>query len=135
MIKYFNNHPDEFCHRVTPVLVGSMQLFVALFTELINILLICGQTTIMDSVMNFIALGVIAEVDNFYAGSLKNFPLKECVEDPPAIKRSNRVNVDEGRTVYLKIIRFFYKCLRTFYASFYYYFMPFLVVLLSYLAV
>jgi hypothetical protein len=29
--------------------------------------------------MNFIALGVISEIGNMYAGSLKNFKLKEAV--------------------------------------------------------
>lgn len=135
MIKYYNNHPKKFCHNVTPVFVGMMQMISALFTELMNVLLICGENNIKESVMNFIALGVIAEIDNFYASSLKNFPLKECTKDPPTILKSNKDNIEEGRSAYQHIIRFFYKTLRTFYASFYYYFMPFLAVLLSYLAV
>ena len=46
--------------------------------------------------MNFIALGVIAEVDDFYAGSLNNFALKGCIEDPPVItKKTNYYNTHE----------------------------------------
>lgn len=70
MLKYYNNHHEEFSEHITPVLITLMQFFGAVFTEVININVICAQSTIMDSVMNFIALGVIAEIDDFYAGSL-----------------------------------------------------------------
>ncbi len=52
----------------------------AIGTELINILLICTQDTVKDVIMNFIALGVIAEIDDLYAGSLYNNPVKDCLE-------------------------------------------------------
>ncbi len=35
----------------------------------------------MDCVMNFIALGVIAEIDNLYASSLKSFKCKAVLEE------------------------------------------------------
>jgi hypothetical protein len=37
-----------------------MQLIGVILTEIINILLICGQNTVMDTIINFIALGAIA---------------------------------------------------------------------------
>jgi hypothetical protein len=37
-----------------------MQLIGAVVTEIINIFLICGQKTVMDALINFIALGAIA---------------------------------------------------------------------------
>jgi hypothetical protein len=53
-----------------------MQLCGALFTEIINICVICNQEKIMDVIMNFIALGAIAEIDNYYLDALVHCPLK-----------------------------------------------------------
>ena len=47
-----------------------MQLISSVFTELINIVLMCSQDNIPDTVMNFFALSVIHEIDNLYANSL-----------------------------------------------------------------
>jgi hypothetical protein len=42
-------------------------------TETINILLICKfKTTTTEIIQNLLAFGVIAEIDDFYAKSLKN---------------------------------------------------------------
>ena len=63
------------------MLISLMQLSSALGTEIINIALICAQDTVKDVIMNFIALGVIAEIDNFYAGTLTNNPIKNQIGD------------------------------------------------------
>jgi hypothetical protein len=70
MIKYFTSHRSRFDSGIQPFLIPFMKLCGSLFTECVNIFLICQQTTIMDCVMNFIALGVIAEIDNLYAARL-----------------------------------------------------------------
>jgi hypothetical protein len=57
-----------------------MQLFIVLFTEIINICNICTLNTIMDIIMNFIALGVIAEIDNYYSSSLGNSKIKALID-------------------------------------------------------
>jgi MFS-type transporter involved in bile tolerance (Atg22 family) len=53
-------------------LVGFMQLFGAIFTEALNIQLICSTKDMSDIVMNFVQFGIIAHIDNLYAQSLKN---------------------------------------------------------------
>jgi hypothetical protein len=35
----------------------------------------------MDIIMNFIALGVIAEIDNYYSNSLGNHKIKLLIEE------------------------------------------------------
>ncbi len=67
MIKYFAYHRSFFDKTNHAFMIACMKLFGSLLTEIVNILLICNQKTIMDCVMNFIALGVIAEVDDLYA--------------------------------------------------------------------
>jgi len=56
---------------LSPVFVAIMQGTGALFTELICLLLIAGQHTAVDAIMNFVALGVIADIDNIYADCSK----------------------------------------------------------------
>jgi hypothetical protein len=86
----------------------------------------------MDVIMNFIALGVIAEIDDFYAGSLTDFPLKDALKEPPMIKRSSKQITFSERSAFMKFVRFFYRTLRVLYASYYYYFMAFTVVPITY---
>ena len=52
------------------MMVALMQLVGAVFTETINILSICSLENTKEVIMNFIALGVIAEIDNYYLSAL-----------------------------------------------------------------
>ena len=52
------------------IIVSLMQFSIAFGTELVNILLICTSNNVKDVIMNFIALGVIAEIDDIYAKRL-----------------------------------------------------------------
>lgn len=133
MLKYTNNHPKEFDNEVSPVMIALMQLIIALFTEVVNMCLICAQETTMDVIMNFIALGVIAEVDDIYAGSLTNFDLKKAIEEPPTIKNSTKVCPLAQRSPLQMVVRFIYRTFRIFYATYYYYFMAFTIVPLTYM--
>jgi len=44
-----------------------MQMIAALFTEIINIAVISCSNSVMDVVMDYIALGIIAEIDDLFA--------------------------------------------------------------------
>jgi hypothetical protein len=42
----------------------------------------------MDAIINFIALGAISEIDNYYAASLTHLPIKKAIEEnPPRFKK------------------------------------------------
>lgn len=49
-----------------------MQLIGAILTEVINMILMCSFTQSIDVIMNLLAFGIIAEIDDLYAKSLKN---------------------------------------------------------------
>lgn len=66
-------------------MIATMQLSAAAFTELVNIVMICMQDNIMDCILNFIALGAIAQMDQIYFASLTKVPLKEAIEEPLTI--------------------------------------------------
>jgi hypothetical protein len=71
--------------------------------------------------MNFIALGVIAEIDNIYAGSLVSDPIKKSIDgrEPLLVRRD--MNAGSG---------FFIGALKVCYQSYYYYYMPLTVVII-----
>lgn len=70
MLEYLINHKEEFSSILIPFSTIQMQLTASFITELINLSLICSQNTVMDAVINFIALGAITEIDDYYAKSI-----------------------------------------------------------------
>ncbi len=83
--------------------------------------------------MNFIALGVISQIDNYYLEALKPSALTERLKEPFEIKILSREIKFWDRDLKTKIVRCIYKFLRVFEVSFYYYFTPFIVLILTYL--
>ena len=82
-----------------------MKLYGSLFTEIINICLICGQPTIMDCIMNFIALGAIAQIDDYYAQALTYCPLKAAIEIPLEFQNSSKdINYGSRKSKSLRVI-------------------------------
>ena len=112
----------------------------------------------VDIVYNFIALAIIAEFDDFVYSSLKNESLK-CLVDEKVTKhvlvvqhttsklcasdeRTMKVKDGEGELRFMKIeyenrsrtnkcLYCVYKFMRAFYVSFYFYFYPFIAILLT----
>ena len=117
-----------------------------------------SSTNPVDIVYNFIALAVIAEFDDFVYQSLKNESMKCLVDekvtkyilkvqhttsslcdkeemsrevfDSAGIARPLKISY-EDRSRTNKILRCIYKGVRTFYVSFYFYFYPFIAILLT----
>lgn len=119
-------------YRVPMVIISVMQFIGALGTELVNIFLICQQNSVRDVIMNFIALGVIAEIDDIYARTFYSSKIKNDIEGgikliindkEPA--RSEYTNPWRPTTIVHGITRTFYEC-------YYYYFMPFSVIAITY---
>jgi len=84
----------------------------------------------MDCVMNFIALGVISEIDNLYADSLKEFRLKAVVEGenlPIIIKGGLKDESSCG----VSFLRGFHRVCKLIYVSVYYYFIAFTSIALT----
>ena len=73
LLKYQAMHSPLFYSNWQSFFIAMMKLLGAWLTESINIMLILKESTIKDIVMNLIALGVIAEIDNFYASRLFDF--------------------------------------------------------------
>jgi len=135
-----------------------MQMTSSLGVELSNIGVIVAANDTISIVFNFIAVAIIAEFDNYVFDSMKNENFKRLIEErfsKPALvichttsKKCKLSEVSsqkdektqrfrpmkitfESRNFVNKILFFTYKLLRTFYVSFFYYFLPFLCVIVS----
>lgn len=135
MIKYSNSHSKEFTSELAPFLVGSMQLSAAGFTELVNIVMICQQNTIMDCVLNFIALETIAQIDSIYSSSLPDGPLKKERKNPLPVESSSKTAPFCQRSTIGKLSFIAYKLVRLAYVSAYYYFAPYSTPLITYMII
>lgn len=71
----------QFSHRLPPLLICLMQMIACNATEIMNILVICASTTVMDVVMDYIALEIIAQIDNLYAETVQSRITKEIPEE------------------------------------------------------
>lgn len=128
-----NPESTYFLQTFAPFIVALMQYSGAVFTEIINIIAICSLENTKEVIMNFIALGVISEIDNYYLTALPPSELKSRLRQPfPILYRSSEINFWK-RNLSTKIIRCYYKLLRAVEVSFQYYFTPFVVVILTYL--
>eukprot|EP00352_Strombidinopsis_acuminata_P009313 CAMPEP_0176377410 /NCGR_PEP_ID=MMETSP0126-20121128/28871_1 /TAXON_ID=141414 ORGANISM="Strombidinopsis acuminatum, Strain SPMC142" /NCGR_SAMPLE_ID=MMETSP0126 /ASSEMBLY_ACC=CAM_ASM_000229 /LENGTH=149 /DNA_ID=CAMNT_0017739241 /DNA_START=1587 /DNA_END=2036 /DNA_ORIENTATION=+ len=128
MMKYVTNHRDDFKFPIMAYFIGIMQFIGGLFTEILCILYIATQSSTIATIIKFLALGVIANVDNFYASALPDsYPLKQK-SDPLPIKVVNGDPCTRNRSCCTKIMRYIYKFIRAFYCSILFYYMPYLAI-------
>ena len=114
------------------VFIALMMFFGTFFCEAANLLLLCTIDNPQDITINMIAFMVVAEIQNFYSNSLQNFPLREKTPEVELEVKSWKES--DNRFGLLGVITFLvYKILKAFYECFYYYFMPFAVVFLTFL--
>ena len=135
-MKFIANHNTNstyFTQYFSPVMVSLMQFFGALLTEIINILSICSLSDTKEVVMNFIALGVISQIDNFYLVALPSSPLKERLKEPIIVSAHSKNIEISHRNRESTCVYWTFKTFHFFEASIYYYFTPFIVLILTYL--
>jgi hypothetical protein len=145
-LKYVVDHDQQFMCENQAALSCIMQFFIGLCTELFSICLVCHQAYSEDVIILFIALAIIADIDNLYAESSgehklndeklkEHFPKivhthKKFQEDHSEMK--DGVEHSSKRSTWSRRMRVVYKSLRLLFGVVYYYYMPFLVVPLSY---
>ena len=82
--------------------------------------------------MNFLALGCISQIDNFYAKVIQGCPHSAAVKNPPILEQNKKINFKDRKRVE-KWLYVFYRYQYTLYVSLYFYFAPFLTTVLTYL--
>ena len=64
MMKYSINHHWKFSRFKVAFTVGCLQFILALFTQIVSIMIILSTETYIDIVKDFVALMVVNEIDN-----------------------------------------------------------------------
>lgn len=137
--------------------MGLLQCVSVILVEFVNIEIILTSIAPTDIVYNFIALAVIAEFDDFVYESLRSESMKTLIEAEVTEKifvfrhtTSKKCKDEElstvldehgeyrplkvtfrSRTCCNKCLYITYKALRIFYTSFYFYFIPFITIILT----
>lgn len=117
------------------ILICLMQLCSALLTEMLNIIVLSGQRTISRAIANFVAVKIIADIDNIYLSAIQDGTLTAIAAESPwqpvvvysKLKWQDRTPVNKMWFFILRIVQIIYKC-------FYFYFFPFGVLMLNYLS-
>ena len=78
-MKYAVNHPWKFINYRHAFLAGFLQMIMVVGVELVNFLAVLDQTTFMDIVMNFTALVIISEFDEFFFQAYRDDDLKDVI--------------------------------------------------------
>ena len=134
MMKYSINHSDDFSGPFNAFLIGFLQMIGGLSAEIACIFYLSSINTPMDVIIRFIAMGSIAKVDDFYASALPDDNRIKGKSKPMTVKLHRRDH-QEGKikpTMSYWLGRFIFKFFRILYASFIFYFMPYMILLLPY---
>jgi len=90
----------------------------------------------MDVVMNYIALEIVAQIDNLYSETVQSRIVQEIMDDEnwrPYIIWDRKKNLPlTKRKFWNCTLHFVYRISKLFYVSFYYYFFPLVVIILTY---
>jgi hypothetical protein len=134
-----------------------MQFSSTLLTEITNLIVLCACNDAVNIIFNFTAIAIIAEFDNFVFESMKNESFKELLDEEFTSKvlrinhttskkckdyelstvkdehgelRPLKVSFKDRETLN-KVFFVIYKILKGFYVSFYFYFIPFTIIIIS----
>lgn len=74
MMKYVTTNGSEFKCGVNnlgaPFTIAVVKFFAVFLCEMLNLNLICTSTSVVDIVKDFVAIGVIADIDDIITGML-----------------------------------------------------------------
>ena len=70
-MKYALSHPYKFRSWKQAFWIGCAQLLIVIAVELVNLAILTTNHTIMDIIMNFLALVIIADFDDFFFQSVE----------------------------------------------------------------
>ena len=80
-MKYSVNHQWKFKNYKIAYLSGLLQACMVLFVESINFLALLTNTEVIGIVMDFLALVIIAEFDDFFYQAIINPEITKVIED------------------------------------------------------
>ena len=79
MMKYAMNHPWKFNSWFNAFLIGFTQMLVIFSVEIVNLMVLLTNPTVMETIMNFLALVIISEFDDFFFTTVEFSPLAKLI--------------------------------------------------------
>lgn len=137
MMKFTLYRTGSWKRRIPMFSIAIMQLTGAICTETVNMIQICLVSTNTEIIASLLAFKIIAEVDDYYAKSLRN-------SFPRALQQKGRLNfsklgkdnhdpLDINKNWLSGGLKLIYCTLQMFYDSVYYYFMPYLILPMTFI--
>ena len=81
MMKYSMNHPWKFRSWHNAYQVGLCQLLVVLSVEISNLAILNTNHTVLEVIMNFLALVIIADFDETFFMTTTGEPIAELIRN------------------------------------------------------
>jgi len=79
MMKYSANHSWKFTNWQQAFLAGFLQTVTVVLVELVNLIAILHQDSIMDLVMDFMALVIISAFGNYFYAAVNEHEYKDII--------------------------------------------------------
>lgn len=81
MIRYSLNHGWKFNRPIAAFMVGLSQLAVAVGIEGVNLIILLTNTSLVETMLSFLALLVISELGTFFFSMVRETPLGRLISD------------------------------------------------------
>ena len=75
MMKFAINHPWKFENYMSAFYIGFVQAMVVISNEIVNLAVLNTNNTIMDILMNFLALVIISDFDDYFFVTVLSDPM------------------------------------------------------------
>mmetsp|Transcript_18645 Transcript_18645/g.25157 ORF Transcript_18645/g.25157 Transcript_18645/m.25157 type:complete len:156 (-) Transcript_18645:95-562(-) len=134
MMKYVTNHSKDFSNPHYALLVGVMQSVGGLCSEIFCMIFFCSLTDGITILFRLVVFASIGKIDNFYAAALPSEHKLKRPCDALEIKNhrfeieNDEVKDTQQRDCGSIMARFVYKFIRISYASFIFYFLPYMAL-------
>ena len=94
MMKFALNHSYKFRSWKWAFVIGSTQCLMVVCVEIVNVYILCTAMNVMEIIMDFLALVVISEFDNFFVETLKTDPVFHMlVDNSDTLKEALKISV------------------------------------------
>lgn len=81
MMKYAMNHPWKFTSWFNAYLIGFTQMLVIFSVEIVNLMVLLTIPSVTEIIMNFLALVIISEFDDYFFTTVEFSPLAKLIKD------------------------------------------------------
>lgn len=87
--------------RITAIILASMQITAPILAAVINMLTLCQEKNMFNMLKQYVAIGLIINLDNFMTQCLP----KECLENVERLNKSEVIKMPEDHNSTFKVLK------------------------------